>query len=82
MSDGGDESYALKEGSGSGPDSGLNSSEEGCHHLGGKKNETYHVWSQTLKAAKKKKKDLKKKEMELITRHFGNANEYENAWVR
>ena len=55
-----------------------------CHHWGGKKNEIYRVWSQTQREVKlkKKKKDLKKKKgMGPISKHCGNVNEYENAWV-
>ena len=82
MSDGDDESYVLDEW-----ESQLDPPEKvgecGYHHWGGKKNGIYRVWSQTLREAKlKKKKDLKmKKEMEPISRHCGNVNEYGNAWV-
>jgi hypothetical protein len=79
MNDGDDESYVL-EGSWSNPPGKVGK----CHHWGGKKNERYCVWSQTQREVKlkKKKKDLKKKkEMEPISRHYGNVNEYGNAWV-
>ena len=78
MSDGDDENYVLEEGSQLDPPEKV-----GYHHWGGKKNETYRVWSQTLREAKlKKKKDLKKKkEMKSISRHCGNGNEYGNAWI-
>ena len=79
MSDGDDESYVLEEGLRSDPPEKVGK----CHHWGGKKNEIYRVWSQTQREVKlkKKKKDLKKKEMEPISRNCGNENEYGNAWV-
>ena len=42
----------------------------GCHHLVGKKNETYRAWSQTLKL-----------KMGPLSSHSENANEYGNAWM-
>jgi hypothetical protein len=82
MSDGDDESYVLEVGPRSDPPEKVGECE--YHHWGGKRNEIYRVWSQTLREAKiKKKKDLKKKkkEMEPISRHCGNVNEYGHAWV-